>query len=122
MAIGRENATHCQEVSRAFHRDAPILRLLFDEETTADQATEIGQAILALRSVRLTEIAIQMRGKELGGLQTHSALPGVGRPRLVLWRLLDNQAEFVIGDPAEIERPQAPKTEYVGTLKDGEGF
>ncbi len=29
-------------------------------------------------------------------------------------------APFGIGDPTEIPRPQARKTEYVGTLKDGE--
>jgi hypothetical protein len=40
-------------------------------------------------------------------------------PRQVLWRLFQEPAEFVIGDPTEIERPQAWKTEYVGTLKDG---
>jgi hypothetical protein len=36
-----------------------------------------------------------------------------------LWRLFQEQAEYVIGDPTEIERPQAWKTAYVGTLKDG---
>jgi hypothetical protein len=40
-------------------------------------------------------------------------------PREALWRLFQEQADFVIGDPPEIERPQAWKTEYVGTLKDG---
>jgi hypothetical protein len=40
-------------------------------------------------------------------------------PRQVLWRLFQEEAEFVIGDPTEIERPQAGKTAYVGTLKDG---
>jgi hypothetical protein len=33
--------------------------------------------------------------------------------------LFNEEAEFVIGDPTEIERPNAWKTEYVGTLKDG---
>jgi hypothetical protein len=37
----------------------------------------------------------------------------------VLWRLFQEQAEFVVGDPTEIERPQARRTEYVGRLKDG---
>jgi predicted nucleic acid-binding protein len=35
---------------------------LFDEEMTAHKAAEIGQAILAARSLRLTDIAAQMRG------------------------------------------------------------
>ena len=38
-------------------------------------------------------------------------------PRQALWRLFREEAEFVIGDPTEVERPQARKTEYVGTLK-----
>ena len=40
-------------------------------------------------------------------------------PSEALWRLFREEAEFVIGDPTEIERPQAWKTDYVGTLKDG---
>ncbi len=37
-------------------------------------------------------------------------------PRQVLGRLYQPDAEFMIGDPTEIERAQAWKTEYVGTL------
>ncbi|GIV63978.1 MAG: hypothetical protein KatS3mg045_1317 [Bellilinea sp.] len=37
-----------------------------------------------------------------------------------MWRLFQEQAEFVIGDPTEIERPHADQTEYVGTLMDGQ--
>ena len=40
-------------------------------------------------------------------------------PREALWRLFQENAEFMLGDPTEIERPQAWKTDYVGTLKDG---
>ena len=32
----------------------------------------------------------------------------------------NEEADYVIGDPTEIERPHANKTEYVGTLMDGE--
>ena len=35
-------------------------------------------------------------------------------------RLFREEAPFVIGDPTEMPRPQAKKTEYVGTLSDGE--
>ena len=41
-------------------------------------------------------------------------------PREGLWRLFQEEAEFVIGDPPEIRRPQAHKTAYVGTLRDGQ--
>jgi hypothetical protein len=40
-------------------------------------------------------------------------------PRQVLKLLFNEEAKFVIGDPTEIERPHAHKTDYVGTLKDG---
>ena len=45
-------------------------------------------------------------------------------PWKALWRLFQEQAPFVMGDVTEIERPQARRTEYVGTLQDGktEGF
>lgn len=96
-----------------------FMRLLFDDEAIADQAAEIGQAILAARSLRLTEIAAQMRGKSAAAYKRIQRFLRKADPRQVLWRLLGDQAEFVIGDVTEIERPQARKTEYVGTLKDG---
>jgi hypothetical protein len=39
-----------------------FVQALFDEEPTANQAAEIGQAMLAVRSLRLTDIAAKMRG------------------------------------------------------------
>jgi hypothetical protein len=41
-------------------------------------------------------------------------------PQDALLRLFQEEASFVIGDPTEMPRPQAKKTEYVGTLSDGE--
>ena len=40
-------------------------------------------------------------------------------PREALWCLFQEQAQFVIGNATEIEHPQAWKTDYVSTLKDG---
>jgi hypothetical protein len=40
-------------------------------------------------------------------------------PKAALLRLFQADAPFVIGDPTEMPRPQARKTSYVGTLKDG---
>ena len=37
----------------------------------------------------------------------------------ILLRFFQEQAEFVIGDPTEMERPPAKKTAYVGQLADG---
>jgi hypothetical protein len=41
-------------------------------------------------------------------------------PQTALLRLFREEAPFVIGDVTEMPRPQAKKTEYVGTLSDGE--
>jgi len=100
-----------------------IIRLfmlnLFDDERTASKAAEIGEAILAARSLRLTEIAAKMRcKKQATAYKRIQRFVSQTDPRQVLWRLFQEQAEFVIGDPTEMERPQARKTEYVGKLKD----
>jgi hypothetical protein len=92
---------------------------LFDEADIAEQAGEIGEAILAARSVRLTDIAVEMEGESAAGYKRIQRFLKRADPRLALWRLFQEDAEFVIGDPTEIERPQAWKTEYVGKLKDG---
>jgi len=39
---------------------------------------------------------------------------------MVLPRLFREEASFVIGDPTEMPRPQAKRTDYVGVLSDGE--
>ena len=92
---------------------------LFDEAWVAEQAGEIGEAILAARSLRLTDIAVEMKGESAAGYKRIQRFLKRADPRLALWRLFQEDAEFVIGDPTEIERPQAWKTEYVGKLKDG---
>lgn len=92
---------------------------LFDEADIAEQAGEIGEAILAARSLRLTDIAVEMEGESAAGYKRIQRFLKRADPRLSLWRLFQEDAEFVIGDPTEIERPQAWKTEYVGKLKDG---
>lgn len=97
----------------------PFMQCLFDDQTTANKAAEIGQAILAARSLRLTEIAAKMRGSSDAAYKRIQRFIQRADPRQALWRLFQEQAEFVIGDPTEIERPQAHRTEYVGTLKDG---
>ena len=96
-----------------------FMQALFDDATTAQQASEIGQAILAGRSLRMTDIAHQMNGKSDAAYKRIQRFLQRQDPRDVLGRLYQEAAEFVIGDPTEIERAQAWKTEYVGTLKDG---
>ena len=96
-----------------------FMQALFDDETLANKAAEIGQAILAARSIRMTDIATQMKGSSEASYKQIQRFVKHADPRQALWRLFPEQAEFVIGDPTEIERPQAWKTAYVGTLKDG---
>lgn len=92
---------------------------LFDEAEIAERAGEIGEAILAARSLRLTDIAVEMAGESAAGYKRIQRFLKQADPRVALWRLFQEEAEFVIGDPTEIERPQAWKTDYVGKLKDG---
>lgn len=96
-----------------------FMQYLFDEESTARKAAEIGQAILAARSLRITDIATKMSGTSEASYKRIQRFVQQVDPREALWRLFQEEAEFVIGDPTEIERPQAWKTSYVGTLKDG---
>lgn len=96
-----------------------FMQAVFDEAATAKQAAEIGQAILAARSLRMTDIAAQMRGSSAASYKRIQRFVQRADPRAALWRLFQEQASYVIGDPTEIERPQAWKTGYVGTLKDG---
>jgi hypothetical protein len=96
-----------------------FMQLLFDDEATAHQAAEIGEAILAARSLRMTDIAAKMTGSSAASYKRIQRFLQRTDPRQALWRLFQEPAEFVIADPTEIERPQAWKTAYVGTLKDG---
>ena len=92
---------------------------LFDDAEIAERAGEIGAAILEARSLRLTDIAVEMEGESAAGYKRIQRFLGKADPRTALWRLFQEDAEFVIGDPTEIERPHAWKTDYVGKLKDG---
>jgi hypothetical protein len=92
---------------------------LFDDDELAERAGEIGTAILEARSLRLTDIAVEMEGESAAGYKRIQRFLGKADPRAALWRLFQEDAAFVIGDPTEIERPNAWKTEYVGKLKDG---
>ncbi len=96
-----------------------FMQELFEDEKVAQQAAEIGQAILAAGSLRLTEISAQMSGRPAASYKRIQRFLHHVDPRQALWRLFQDQAEFVMGDPTEIERPQARHTPYVGLLKDG---
>ena len=96
-----------------------FMAVLFDDERTAERAGEIGDAIMKSGSLRQTEIALEMEGSSDACYKRIQRFLREADPREALWRLFQEEAEFVIGDPTEIAREQAWKTEYVGTLKDG---
>lgn len=96
-----------------------LLKYLFDDDHIVKQASEIAQAILDACSLRLTDIAAQMSGSMDAAYKRIQRFLRKADPREALWRLFREDAEFVIGDITEIERPQAKNTSYVGILKDG---
>jgi hypothetical protein len=95
-------------------------KYLFPDQSIAQQANEILQGILESRSPRLSDIAAKMPGSEAACYKRIQRFLQENDPQETLKLLFNEEAEFVIGDPTEIERPHADKTKYVGTLMDGE--
>jgi hypothetical protein len=93
---------------------------LFTDEHTAQQASEIIEGIMEARSPRLSDIAARMAGNEAASYKRIQRFLQDNDPREALNTLFNEEADFVIGDPTEIERPHANKTEYVGSLMDGQ--
>jgi hypothetical protein len=102
-----------------FIQAAPFLKNLFDQDRLVQKAAVIVEAILAARSPRLSDIAQHMPGREAANYKLIQRFLQQADPQATLWRLFRADAPFVIGDPTEMPRPQARKTSYVGTLKDG---
>lgn len=102
-----------------FINNQEFMAELFDDIELAERAGEIGAAMLESHSLRLTDIAVEMEGESAAGYKRIQRFLGKADPRTALWRLFQEDAAFVIGDPTEIERPHAWKTDYVGKLKDG---
>ena len=96
-----------------------LMQFLFDGEDLAEKAGQIIQAILESRSPRLSDISHRMSGNPEANYKAIQRFLGQADPREALIHLFQEDAPFVIGLPTEIPRPQAKKTAYVGTLKDG---
>ena len=92
---------------------------LFDDDDTARKAKKIVEGILKARSPRLSDIAREMSGKEDANYKSIQRFLARNLPQQALLRLFQEDAPFVIGDPTEMPRPQAKKSEYVGKLSDG---
>ena len=97
-----------------------FLQDLFDDQAVARKAAKIVTGVLEGRSPRMSDIAREMGGAEATNYKCVQRFLEANDPQEVLLRLFREDAPFVIGDPTEMPRPQAKKTEYVGTLSDGE--
>jgi hypothetical protein len=97
----------------------PFTKELFDQEDLAKKAARILKGILKARSGQLTHISHKMKGNPDGNYKLVQRFLKQVDLKQILLRLFQDQAEFVIGDPTEMPRSQAKRTEYVGTLSDG---
>ena len=95
------------------------LSSLFDREDQAKKAAMIILGILKARSPRITEVARAIPKAFFAGHKMIYRLLKRAPLKEALLRLFHEDAPFVICDPTEIPRPQARRTPYVGTLKDG---
>ena len=98
----------------------PFMQTLFDDSVIARKAARIAAAIMEGRSPRLSDIARKMKGNEAANYKFIQRFLEDAEPQDVLLRLYQEEAPFVIGDPTEMPRPQAKKSEYVGILSDKE--
>ena len=92
---------------------------LFGDDKSAQKAREIIEAILEAQSPRISDIADKMPGNYDASYKRIQRFLKSEDLISVLHQLFNEESEFVIGDPTEIERAGAKKTDYVGTLKDG---
>ena len=97
-----------------------FLAYLFEDERSVEKATAITAGILKARSCRLSDIAREMLGSESANYKCIQRFTTHERLKSVLLRLYQEDAPFMIGDSTEMPRPDAKKTDYVGTLSDGQ--
>jgi hypothetical protein len=97
-----------------------ILGTLVDDKEQLEKAKKVVAGIIQARSPRLSDISREMSGKEAANYKCIQRFLQESEPKSILTRLFQESAEFVIGDPTEMPRPQARKTDYIGTLKDGQ--
>ena len=94
-------------------------RHLFDREVHAKKAARVFQGVLDAQSPRLSDISHRMPGNPVANYKAIQRFRDQVDLKVALQRLFQEEAPYVLADVTEIERPQATKTPYVGTLKDG---
>jgi hypothetical protein len=97
-----------------------FLAYLFEDDRSVEKAKAITAGILKARSCRLSDIAREMPGSESANYKCIQRFTTHATLKSVLLRLYQEDAPFMIGDPTEMPRPDAKKTDYVGTLSDGQ--
>jgi hypothetical protein len=97
-----------------------FLSYLFDDERSVKKAQDITAGILQAHSCRLSDIAREMAGNEVANYKCIQRFVANTALKSNLLRLYQEEAPFLIGDPTEMPRPDAKKTDYVGTLSDGQ--
>jgi hypothetical protein len=97
-----------------------FLGYLFDQPRLLDKIKVILKGLLEACSPRLSQIAEHMPGHPAANYKTIQRFLAQVDLKALLLRFFQEEAEFVIGDPTEMKRPQAKKTAYVGQLSDGQ--
>ncbi len=96
-----------------------FMRYILDDEKLAEQGAKIIRALLEAQSPRMSNIAEKMKGKGASCYKMIQRFLAKVDLKQVLLRFYQEEADYVIGDPTEMERFRAPHTAYVGTLSDG---
>ena len=102
-----------------FNRLSEFSAYLFDEGRVVEKAQTITAGILKARSCRLSDIAREMPGSEMANYKCIQRFVAKESLKSILFRLYQEKAPLMIGDPTEMPRPAAKKTNYVGKLSDG---
>jgi len=88
----------------------------FDRDS--EKAAGIVKGIPDSRSPRISDVSHTMKGSSSdSNYRSIHRFPGRNDTKEALQRLYDDESPYVIGDPTEIQRPQAKNTEYVGKLQ-----
>ena len=94
-------------------------KYIFDDEKAVRKASQIMEGIMEAQSPRISDIADKMPGNEAANYKMVQRFLKRENVQEGLNRMFNEEAEYVLVDPTEIERPGAKKTDYVGTLSDG---
>jgi hypothetical protein len=114
-----QQATQGEVSMDKFINFSRFMRYLLDDMKLAEQGSKIVRALLEAQSPRMSNIAEKMRGKSASCYKMIQRFLAKVDLKQVLLRFYQEEADYVIGDPTEMERFRAPKTSYVGRLSDG---